>query len=237
MQPQQYQRPTKPFSWSWSKLKNYRTCPKRHYEVDIAKTFKEDESEQLKWGNQLHEAMANYIGKGTPLPPMVARFKDWPDRVVALKKLGLETAVERKLAMTKDFHPCNFFDAGAWFRGVVDCSLTLPPEMKAMITLDWKTGGNVNPEFEQLALSAQLVFAHHPEVDVVVAIYVWFGHDTQTVKAYRREDMLPVWNGVMGTVTQMTDAHKTMTYPPKPSGLCMKYCPVKSCPYWGKGTR
>ena len=54
----------KPFSWSWSKLKNFRTCPKRHYHVDIAKDFKEDDSEDLLWGNEVHEALAKRIGKG-----------------------------------------------------------------------------------------------------------------------------------------------------------------------------
>ena len=45
----------KKFSWSWSKLKNWRSCPKRHYHVDLAKDFKEPPSEALKWGDLFHE--------------------------------------------------------------------------------------------------------------------------------------------------------------------------------------
>ncbi len=29
----------KEWSWSYSKLKNYEVCPKRHYEVDVLKNY------------------------------------------------------------------------------------------------------------------------------------------------------------------------------------------------------
>lgn len=226
----------KRFSWSWSKYKNYRTCPKRHYHVDIAKDFFEEKSEALEWGNQVHDAMAKRIAKNLQLPPTMARYEDWPKRVVALRAAGLDVSVENKMAMAEDFTPTGFFDPATWFRCVIDVKILVPQE-RAAITIDWKTGGNVEPEFEQLALSSQVIFANYPEIDEVGAIYVWFGHETQTVKVYRRGDMVPVWSDVMPQVNEMTEAARTMTYPPRPSGLCKRYCPVTSCVYHGKGSQ
>ena len=227
----------KPFSFSWSRLKNYRTCPKRHFHVDIEKSFKEEESEQLKWGNQVHSAMANRVAKKTPLPITMAHYEDWPASIDRFRQQpGVQIKVENKLAMSEEFKPVAFFDNKAWFRGVVDVEILIM-KFATAITLDWKTGGKVEPDFEQLALSAQLIFALHPEVNQVAAIYVWLGHDTQTVKVYTRDAMVPVWNGVWPTIKQMIESARTTTYPPRPSGLCRRYCPVTSCPYHGKGDR
>lgn len=228
---------TKTFSWSWSKLKNYRTCPKRHYEIDLARNFHEGESEALLWGNEVHKAMAETIAKGTPLPNTMTRFADWPGRVAKLKTLGLDVSVENSLAMDNQLQPCGYRDwNNAWFRCKIDVQI-LVPAARAALTIDWKTGGKVEPEFEQLGLSAQAIFAHHADVDQVAAIYVWIGHDTQTVKVYDRGSMAGLWNGLFPEIQQMAEAHRTLTYPPKPSGLCVRYCPVTSCPYHGKGSR
>lgn len=231
----------KPFSWSWSKLKNYRTCPKRHYHVDIAKEFKEEESDSLKWGNEVHDAMAKRCGdKQVPLPPMMQHYGQWPQTIDKLRASGLTIKVEQKLAMSEKFTPTSFFDAATWFRGVAD---VLGLATSSALTVDWKTGNKIQPDFEQLGLSAQLVFAHYPQVNSVSAIYVWLGHtnddgtDCITQKTYTRDGMVPIWNDVWPWVKQMTEAHRTVTYPPKPSGLCVHYCPVTSCPHHGKGTR
>lgn len=226
----------KPFSWSWSKLKNYRTCPSRHYHVDLAKTFKENESEALKWGNRLHDAMAKCIKDSTPLPTDMRRFYGWPTKFETMRREGLKVGTEQKLAITRNFEPCNFFDAGAWFRCVVDVLVDVS-EQKFAIAVDWKTGNKVNPEFEQLKLTAQTLFVHYPELTHVLTIYVWFGHDTQTVKVYTRDDMAELWTSIMPTVKMMDEAYRTTTYPAKPSGLCVNYCPVTSCPFHGKGSR
>ena len=226
----------RPFAWSWSRLKNYRTCPKRHYHLDLAKDIKEEESEQLKWGNDVHEALAKAVGQGFILPATMTRYNKWPQRLASIRGPGVKIKVENKLAIDEQFQPCGFFDGAAWFRAVVDVLCILPSETRAAVTIDWKTG-NVDPEFEQLALSAQTIFSHYPDVDEVLAIYVWLGHDTQTVKIYQRDDMGQLWTDLLPTVKEMKMAADTMTYPPKPSGLCKRYCPVVSCPYHGKGSR
>jgi len=227
----------KSFSWSWSKLKNYRSCPKRHWHVDLAKDFKEDESEALRWGNQVHDALARRVIKGVELPPTMQRYDDWPQRIRACADAGLELKVENKLAMDDQFRPASFFDNGAWFRCVIDVLGILPAHTRSAFTIDWKTGNKVQPEFEQLALSSQVLFSHYPNLDAVLAIYVWLGHDTQSTKIYERDKMQPIWADILPEVAKMKKAADELNYPPIPSGLCKNWCPVKSCPHHGVGSR
>ena len=138
--------------------------------------------------------------------------------------------------MDDDFRPTSFFDNGTWFRCVIDV-LGMVPANRTAFTIDWKTGGKVQPEFEQLALSAQVLFAHYPKIDSVLALYVWLGHDTQSTMIYDRANMQKVWADILPEVAKMKVAADEMNYPPKPSGLCKNYCPVKACPHWGVGSR
>lgn len=227
----------KSFSWSWSKLKNYRSCPKRHYEIDLARNFHEDkENEALRWGNEVHLAMAKRISEGAALPITMQRYDGWPSGARRLKDAGLPVEVERSLAIDRNFQPCGWLAPEAWFRAKIDVSL-LVESAKAAISIDWKTGGKVEPEFEQLFLSSQAIFAHHPNVDEVAALYVWLGHDMHTAKVYQRDQMGALWSNLWPEIEQMFEAWRTVTYPPKPSGLCVRHCPVTSCPYHGKGNR
>src|SRR5687767_823363 len=61
--------PRKPFAWSWSKIKNFEVCPKRHYHIDVAKDIKEPESDELQYGDTVHAILEQRVGRGTTLPP------------------------------------------------------------------------------------------------------------------------------------------------------------------------
>ena len=227
----------KTFSWSWSKLKNFRTCPKRHYEIDLAKNIKEPEGEALKWGHDVHASLAAYIAKDKPLPTTMTRYAAVADGWVTLRKAGAPVVVEQKLAIDKEFQPCGFFDNAAWYRGVVDVLATGALVAHAG---DWKTGkmpDDGDADYEQLGLTAQLIFAHHPKVQQVSTSFVWLGFDDTTDRTYHRDGMVPLWNKLWPEINVMVEAMRTTTYPPKPSGLCVRHCPVNSCPYYGKGTR
>lgn len=217
----------KPFTWSFSRLKNFETCPKKHYEVDIQKNFSEGESEQLKWGNQVHAAMAAAL-QGAPLPPEMASYQKWIDVVLAGPGKLL---VEQKYAITRDFQPTAYFAPNVWYRGIGDVVRIDGP---VGLVLDWKTGA-IKIDSVQLMLMAQCIFTHYPQLQRVRSEYVWLQEDASTPEVYSREDLADGWIGLMDRVSTLEDAAKTLSYPPKPSGLCKKWCPVKSCPYWGKG--
>lgn len=224
---------TKSFSWSFSKLKNFETCPKRHYEVDIAKNFSDDEGEALVWGNQVHKAFAECLGKGIALPPEMASYQHWIDRVKAGPGKLL---VEQKYAITKDFLPAAWFAPNVWYRGIGDV-VRLDPAVNPTVglALDWKTG-KILQDSVQLMLLAQCLFSTFPTLKRVRSEFVWLKDDCSTPEVFSRQDVANGWAGMLSRVEALEHAAETLTYPPKPGRLCRKWCPVKSCPYHGRGS-
>lgn len=218
----------KPFAWSYSRLKNFETCPKRHWHCDIVKDVKEEESDQLLYGNMLHSAMAKRISEGVPLPKGYDEYEDWAVKVLTGEGKVL---VEQKLALNKDFGATSFFANDAWFRGVGDVIKIIGP---VALVLDWKTGKIVE-DSQQLALMAACVFAHHPEVMKVRSEFIWLKDDATTRADFTREGMSAVWASLWPRLQALEQAHSTTSYPAKPGGLCKRYCPVSQCPHHGGG--
>lgn len=219
----------KPFAWSFSKLKSFETCPKKHYEVDIARNYKE-ESEQLTWGNYVHKALENAIlGKAT-LPPEMAKYQKW---VVSIQKANGKIEVEKQFALNKDFLPVPYFDREVWYRGKADVVVI---NGDTALAFDWKTG-KIQKDSVQLMLMAQCIFAHYPQVQRVTTFYVWLQENAHSEETFDRQEVANAWIGLLLRVKLMQEAYDTQTYQPKPSGLCRKHCPVVSCPFHGKGAR
>ena len=215
------------FSWSYSKLKNFDTCPKRYYEVDVQKNFHE-ESEQLAWGNRVHKSLADACTGKVALPEELKDYSKW---VHAMKVAPGELLVEQKYALTKDFQPCEWFGPRVWMRSIGDLVKINGPKA---LGVDWKTG-KVQHDSIQLMLLAQCVFAFHPEVNTVETLFVWLKDDCSTHDTFERATIANDWIGLLERVKQLETATSTLTFPPKPGKLCRQYCPVLSCPYHGKG--
>ena len=218
----------KPFAWSFSKIKNFGTCPKRYYHVDVKKDFKEDESEILRYGNLCHELLAKHIGKNEPFPDFhKPKLQPLADKILAM---GGKVGVELKLAVTEDMEPCTFFDRKAWFRGVCD---VLVRKGAVAYAGDWKFG-KIKEDYSQLSLMAAAIFCHYPEIKKIRTEFVWVMEDAVTREDYSRDDIPSIWAGVMPQVDLLRKAHETETFPAKPSGLCRRWCPVSSCPHHGQ---
>lgn len=223
----------KEFTWSYSRLKNYRACPKKHYHVDIAKDFKEAEGEALTRGNEIHKAMADRVANGKPLPALLAEFEPEAQSVLASVQPGDLLLVEQNIAIKRDFTAAGYFEPGVWYRAKSDV-VKVRGDVAAAI--DWKTG-KIQEDNIQLALMAACVFAAYPKVMKILTRYVWLGNHAKTDLLLTRDDMVKLWNVLLPEVAGYEEAVKMTNFPPKPSGLCKAYCPVTSCPYHGKGNR
>lgn len=235
----------KPFAWSYSKLKNFEVCPKRHFHIDIAKDVKEDESEELAYGNQLHNAIAARIEKGTALPKPFSHMEAWCHYIATTPGVNL---VERKYAIREDFSPCrkangaeDFFSKQAWYRGIADVVKLFPDESAPVVALaiDWKTG-KIKEDGVQLALMAQCLFSHYPTLQKIRTDFVWLKESTDPHNAvvtradFTRADMVGVWNGLSSRVKSLKHAYDTQSFPANPNPLCRKWCPVRKCPHHGE---
>lgn len=216
----------KSFAWSYSKIKNYETCPKRYWHYDVSKDVKEPEGEALQYGNAIHAALAAAL-TGTPLPNHFKNMQSWVDRITTREGKIL---TEQKLAITDEFEPCDWFAKNAWYRGIAD---VIKITGRVALAIDWKTG-KIIEDGSQLALMAQCIFSHHPEVERIRTEFVWLKEDATTRADFSRTDMAEVWKGILPRVSLLQNAHETMTFPPKPGGLCRKWCSVHSCPHQGQ---
>lgn len=219
----------KPFAWSYSKIKNYRSCPKRHFHVDYAKDFKEEESEILVWGNEVHAAFAKRLGKKTALP---ATMSNWEGMLQKVECIPGVLHVEQKYGLRSDLTGCAYFgDSSVWYRGIADVAIICDERGAA---IDWKLGKIIEDSM-QLALMAGCLFGHYPKLQQVDTYFFWLKDNARTHQVFTRPDMIKVWATVLPEVNQLKEAYRTTTFPPKPGGLCKKYCPVSSCPYHGVG--
>lgn len=216
------------FAWSYSRLKNFETCPKRYHEIDILKNFHET-SEQLDWGDAVHKAMAAALRRKHKLPDTMQMYQEYINEMLNGKG---ELLVEQRYAITKDFQPCDWMSPRTWYRGIGDAVLI---DGEVGLIRDWKTG-KVKKDPVQLFLMAQCLFCFHKELKKVMTQFVWLGEETTTDAFYTREEMAENWPTVLRRLIPMEKAADTLTYPPTPGGLCKKYCPVNSCPFWKKGT-
>lgn len=219
----------KPFTWSYSRLKNYETCPRRYQQTDILKNF-QDTSEALTFGNQLHEAIAKYIDKAVALPIAFKAYQSWADK---MKGGDFTTLVEQKYAIRQDFGPTTYFAKDVWYRGVADVVRIRGP---VALAVDWKTG-KVLEDGVQLALMAQCIFSHHPEVQAIRTEFVWLKEDTTTREDFTRGEMAAIWSGLMPRVTALKQAYDANEYPPKTGHLCNRWCPVTTCEHNGRKDR
>jgi hypothetical protein len=232
----------KEWAWSFSKKKNFDTCPKRHYEVDILKNFTED-SEQLTQGNETHKALAAACLHGAgipssgsgrdaviarPLPEPMNYMQKWVDVVTSAAGT---LKVEEKYAITRDFQKTSYFAPNTWYRGICDVLKLNGDDATA---LDWKTG-KVGHNSVQLMLMATCIFIHYPQIKTVKTRFIWLAEDCTTRDVWERATIMKEWTSLIPEINAMEQASKTLTYPPKPGALCRKWCPVTSCPFYGKG--
>lgn len=218
-------RPPAQFSTSYSKIKTFENCPKKYGHLYVVKDVKEEDSEHLRIGNEIHAALAKAIEKGEALPADLAEHQHWVDKFRSgAGTPGVSLLVEQKLAINDKFQPVEFFAKDAWFRAIVDVAKLIDD---VGVVADWKTGKIVEDSV-QLALFAAVIFAHHPQIMKLRTEFIWLNHDATTREDFSREEMPELWSIMMPRIEAIENAHRSMDFPAVQSGLC-RWCPVKSC--------
>ena len=218
------------FTWSYSRLRAFEVCPKRHYHYDIAKDVQEPESRALKEGSAMHLAFEERVRDGKQLPLPYAQHEPLMKKLVEAPG---DTLAEQKLGLTDKLKPAAFFAPNVWFRTVLDFAKIRP---KQAIIVDYKSG-KVSDDPTQLALMSATIMAYAPDVEEVKAAFLFANNDKLIAQTFNRDGLRGIWRDILPRVKRLEDAVAANEYPPKPSGLCIKYCAVTSCPHWGTGSR
>ena len=149
---------------SYSSVKDFEGCPRRFHTVRILKQFKSKDTDATLYGTAVHKALEDYVQDGTEIPAKFSQFKKFAE---PLAQMEGTVYCERKMAITADFRPAEFFGDDAWFRGIPDY-LLVDEDKKTAFVVDYKTGKSSRyADKGQLELMAAMVFVHHPEVEVV----------------------------------------------------------------------
>lgn len=215
--------------WSYSSLSSFETCPRRHHLTKIAKVITEPQTEATMHGNEVHKALEVSVRDSTPLPE---KYKQYIPIVEVVRKSPGVKHTEFKFGLTRSFTPTGFWDKDVWCRGVLDLRIV---GSDTVTVLDWKTG-KPKPDADQLKLFAAAAFALHPRAKTVRTGYAWLAYNKLDTETFERGAEAGIWQEFLPRIQRMDEAVKTGDFPPRPSGLCAKWCPVpkRMCEFSGK---
>lgn len=214
--------------WSYSKLKAFETCPKQFYHCNVLKEFPFEETEAMRYGTEFHKAAEEFVRDGVEIPK---KFEFATKVLTSLRDRSGQKLCERKLGLTENLDPCDFFAADVWFRGIAD--LIILNGDKATV-VDYKTGKSARyADPGQLELMSLTVFAHYPEVKTVRAGLLFVIANAMVKGKYTEFNKDELWRKWLAKHGAMKKAFETNVWNPRPSGLCRKHCPVVECAHNG----
>lgn len=216
------------FSWSFSALNDFETCPFQYAAKRFYKTLPHEETEATLWGTRVHEYAENVL-KGNTLA-----FDETISKLVGpycdlILNAGGELLVEKQLAVGEDWKPCGWEDG--WGRGIIDAVVI--KEGKARI-FDWKTG-KVKDDTLQLKIFCLFLALHRPDIKEFDAKFIWLKHGTVTglAKPLTRSELMPVIKDLKAKIARIQEAWASENFRMKQGGLCRKWCGAKECPHAG----
>ena len=214
-----------PLTMTFTIMNTYDICPHQMMRRYIRKDLKFVETPEMRWGNQVHEAMEYRMG-GKPLPE---NMRHWEPIALAIAERKPRT--EQQLAISHKGTPAEYWgkgEAAPFFRGKND--ITLINGTKAML-LDFKTGGSKYEKPFELETNAMLIHAHNPHLTEIVGSFVWL-KEGRIGEAYPLTDTRSTFAAVHNKAEEIRDCMATNEWPKKKGPLC-NWCNVFDCEHNG----
>lgn len=212
------------YSWSFSTLKNFESCPHKYFRTKVQRDVIETYGDAQSWGNRVHDSMCKRINAGIPLSQETKYLEPWAAKIESLPG---DKYPEIKFAIDDAFKATNW--KGAWSRGAADLLIV---SGRTGALFDYKTGSR-RPD-EQLHLYAGYTFAHFPEIEKVHMTFMWLKDKKTDKDSIERDQIGPVWKAFTQRIHRLEIAHEKNEWKKTPSGLCRKHCPVKDCEFNGE---
>jgi CRISPR/Cas system-associated exonuclease Cas4 (RecB family) len=205
-------------AWSYSSLSQFVNCPRQYQLLKVTKEIVQRETEEMKWGTQVHKHLEDRVKDNKPLPESLSHLEPLVRKIT---NQDGEISTEKQMAIDAEFKPVTWFDKGAWCRGIVDIGIR---NGRRVWVGDYKTGKR-RPDSDQLMLFAALLMHHEPEVDTVHTSFIWLKDRALDTEKYTREQLPEIWKHFMPKITRLEAAFEKDKWPAKPSGLC-GWCPA-----------
>lgn len=205
-------------------LGTFLTCPRQFQAKYITKEVKFEPTAASEHGDRGHKALEARLRHGTPLP---AEFVAAEPFALAVLGKGGDLYVEHKLPWTAAGQPSDWW--GRYAGGIADWLVV--KDDKAWLG-DWKFGGYRDDPL-QLHMLIIGVFAHFPHVKHVSAALVFMQTGAIFQVKSDRSEISP--RTIASELARYEQAQEMNSYPPRPNGLCRKWCQVVACPFHGRG--
>lgn len=209
----------KSFTWSYSALKDFETCPAKYkYRREKTPTRKNEYSQR---GIEVHEGGEKYLKGEGKLPKEFKLFskqlKDLRDKLAA--------SAESAVAFTRKWHLTGWWDPDVWLRIKLDVSW-ITEDVRGdefAHVVDFKTGKpREYPEQERIYAAATL--CRYPEPKRVDVQFWFLDHGIMMPK---RPAVYSRANALRGIQQEFTLRAKRMEqakkFEPRPGGAC-KFC-------------
>jgi hypothetical protein len=212
------------FTWSYSALKEYLNCPRQYNEIKVLRNYAKEETDNMRYGKEVHKALEDYVRENIPLAKNYKRFQPMLDTLLDIEGVKYP---EHELALTFDRSPCDFNSKDRWVRGIIDLLIV---DGDTAYIVDYKTGSNKYPDPKQLKLMALLTFAHFPEVNKIKAGLLFVMHDSFMPEEYNRDSIGKLWYYFLSDLKRLELSFDNDLWIANPTGLC-GWCPVKKCEF------
>jgi len=215
--------------YSYSNLNCYENvCPYQFYERYIKKTVPFVETEAMRYGTKVHEAMEHRIAHKKPLHPDFAQWEPFAepfDKIRESPATGKSLSCELKLGITVEGKPCDFFDnTKVWLRGKLD--VVMINGDRAYMN-DWKSGSSKYEDRFELDVGALMLHAANPHLTKIKGTYTWL-KENRLGEMYDLSDTRHAWTKVTGIVKKIERDRQTGQFEKREGPLC-QFCDVKSC--------
>jgi len=183
---------------SHSRLNDYQTCPLKFRLKYIDKlpifSIDMDKAPHLVRGSNIHEALEKYVIKRSAgqkeirvSMPEVIKTIPFIDKLYAAFS---QIDPEAQIAVDKNWNPCDWFGAEAYYRAIFDC-ICRSKDGKSVLIVDWKTGKvrdyTTLDGYGQLALAACIALSLFPNCEEVSTMYVYVDWGKTVHKTYKRD--------------------------------------------------
>lgn len=208
-------------------LSTFLTCPRQYEAKYVTKEVVFQDTNHTRFGTLVHKAIEDRLMLDTPLPPMLSALEPTLGRMSDAPGI----AAEVKLARTADGKACGFFDKEAYMRCIVDALMDFGD---TVVCVDWKTGKKRDHQ-TQHNIIRYCAEANYPDAKTIVTIFVYlFAGQSDSQTYHRDKGKTDVMIRTMMDISMLRRATEKGDFPPKPSGLCKRWCDVLSCPHNGR---
>ena len=216
-------------TWSYSSISLFKQCARNFHRLRILKDIEEPDSEHLIYGREVHTAAEEYGRDGKEIPAKYAYIQPSID---ALIKNDREKYFERKMALTSDLEPTDFFADDAWWRGIADF---ISIEGRRAWLVDYKTGKSARyADTKQLEILSLAMFKIWENIDTIYGALAFLVSKEVVASKFRRGDTDNLCQKWFLDTKRLEVATETGVWNASPNFTCRSWCPVIDCEHNGR---